>query len=333
VPTGAKSLNRFLVEHERQWSIERGLVDPLNSIAFASKIIGREVNKAGLVNILGLTGYTNVQGEEVQKLDMFAEEVCVQTLEPLGLLSVMASEEEEKIMHISEEYPSGPYVLLFDPLDGSSNINANVSIGSIFAIYRKITRSERGTVEDCLQRGNRIAMAGYVIYGSSTMLVFSYGHGVHGFTLDPSCGEYLLSHPDIEMPEKTKHFSVNEGNYYMWEENVKKYIDYCKTPDKESGRPYSGRYIGSLVADFHRNLLYGGIFLYPGTKENPDGKLRLLYEANPLSYIAEQAGGAGTTGKKRILDILPDVIHQRVPLIIGPKKECETYDKFFQGKM
>ncbi|TET32628.1 MAG: class 1 fructose-bisphosphatase [Planctomycetota bacterium] len=330
---GAVNLSRFLVEHERQWGIERGLQDLLNNIAFASKIVSREVNKAGLVEILGLTGETNVQGEEVQKLDMFAEETFIHALEPLGLLAIMTDEEQDEIIPIPDKFPTGPYVFLFDPLDGSSNIDANVSIGTIFAIYRKISKAERGVLEDCLQPGNQIEMAGYVIYGSSTMLVFSCGHGVHGFTLDPSCGEFLLSHPDICMPEKTKNFSVNEGNYFKWEKNIRNYIDYCKTPDKESGRPYSGRYIGSLVADFHRNLLYGGIFLYPGTKDKPGGKLRLLYEGNPLSYIAEQAGGAGTTGTERILDIKPDTIHQRIPLIIGPKKECDIYDKFAKGKI
>ncbi|MHC4664264.1 MAG: class 1 fructose-bisphosphatase [Planctomycetota bacterium] len=330
---GAINLTRFLVEHDRQWGIERGLEDLLNSIAFASKIIGREVNKAGLVNILGLTGDVNVQGESVQKLDIYAEETFIQALLPLGLLAIMGDEESEDVVEIPEKYPAGPYVLLFDPLDGSSNIDANVSIGTIFAIYRKKSKGERGTPEDCMQPGREIEMAGYIIYGSSTMLVFSCGHGVHGFTLDPSAGEYLLSHEDITMPEKTKNFSVNEGNYYKWDEGVRKYIDFCKTPDKASGRPYSGRYIGSLVADFHRNLLYGGIFLYPGTNDTPGGKLRLLYEANPLSYIAEQAGGAGTTGTQRILDIKPDTLHQRCPLIIGPKKECETYEKFIRGEM
>jgi fructose-1,6-bisphosphatase I len=243
----------------------------------------------------------------------------------------MASEENDEIIPIPEQFPKGKYVLLFDPLDGSSNIDANVSIGTIFSIHRKKTDGENGTLEDCLQKGADQVAAGYIIYGSSTMLVITTGQGVNGYTLDPSVGEFILSHIDIKTPSNGKIYSANEGNSKFWDEGTRNYIDYLKEKDPATGRPYSLRYIGSLVADFHRNLLYGGIFLYPTDYKDPDkpkAKLRLLYEASPLAFIVEQAGGIATTGKENIMDIVPTELHQRVPLIIGSKEDVLMYQKF-----
>ena len=245
----------------------------------------------------------------------------------------MASEEQEDIITIPERFDTGKYVLLYDPLDGSSNIDANVSIGTIFSIHRKISDDDgHGTLEDCLQPGYKQAGAGYVIYGSSTMMVYTAGNGVFGFTLDPSVGEFLLSHNNIRIPRRAKIYSTNEGNFFNWDKNVQNYINYLKTPDKETRRPYSSRYIGSLVADFHRNLLYGGIFLYPADNKNPNGKLRLLYEANPLAFIVEQAGGYASTGSQRILELQPNDLHQRIPLIIGSYDDVREAEEFFQGE-
>ncbi len=301
----------------------------LNTITLAAKIISREVNKAGLVEILGLTGKTNVQGEEVQKLDVFAQNIFVRTLEKSGHLCVMISEEEEEIINIPDDYPCGNYVLCFDPLDGSSNIDVNVSIGSIFAIYKKISSGKHGTAEDILQSGNHLVGAGYVIYGSSTMLVYSTGLGVHGFTLDPSIGAFLLSHENITIPPVGRIYSVNEGYYDLWSKGIRNYVSSLK----KSTPPYSARYIGSMVSDLHRNLLKGGIYLYPGDKKNPNGKLRLLYEAIPMAYIIEQAGGYASDGENRILDKEPTSFHERTPLIIGNKEDVLTYEKYFKGEL
>ncbi|MFC1565195.1 class 1 fructose-bisphosphatase, partial [candidate division KSB1 bacterium] len=273
----------------------------------------------------------NVHGEEVQKLDDFAQNIFVNTFEKSGHLCMMISEESDTIIEIPPDNPSGRYILSFDPLDGSSNIDANVSVGSIFGIFRHSKPDKEPTEEDVLQPGRDVAAAGYIIYGSSTMLVYSTGQGVHGFTLDPSIGEFLLSHEHIRIPKKGKIYSVNEGNYIDWDDNLKRYIKSLKEPEAAGVKPYSLRYIGSLVADFHRNLLYGGIFLYPGDKRNPGGKLRLLYEAIPLAYVAEQAGGAATDGKRRILDIKPDSLHQKIPLIIGSEEDVITSGKYIQG--
>ena len=307
----------------------------LYDITFAAKVIASEVNKAGLVDVLGATGEKNVQGEGVQKLDEYANAVIKSAMDHTGRLCVMASEEEEDIIPIPEQYPCGHYCLLFDPLDGSSNIDANVSVGSIFAIFRKKSKGPRGTLEDCLQRGTDLVAAGYVVYGSSTMFVFSTGDGVDGFTLDPSVGEFLLSHPDIQIPARGKIYSVNEGNRPYWDENTVRYIDHLQQVDPATGRPYTSRYIGSLVADFHRNLLYGGIFLYPlihkGDKP-PRGKLRLLYEAIPMAFICEQAGGGATDGKQRILEIEPTELHQRVPLVVGSREDVEEAAEFLSRK-
>ncbi len=304
----------------------------MHNIGFAAKVVSREINRAGLVDILGVTGDINVQGETVQKLDEFAQNVFFRALDHAGHLCVMASEEEEDIIPIPDQFEVGPYVFLYDPLDGSSNIDANVGIGTIFSIHRRITEKGRGTLEDCLQVGTKQVAAGYIIYGPSTMLVYTAGHGVYGFTLDPSIGEFVLSHDDIKIPAKGKIYSVNEGNTHSWDENLRRYVEWLKTPDAATSRPYSHRYIGSMVGDVHRTLLYGGIFFYPADKKNVNGKLRLLYEAAPLSFICEQAGGAASTGRQRILDVMPEKLHQRVPMFIGSKEDVAIAEEFVQGK-
>lgn len=307
----------------------------LGDLIVACKMISREVNKAGLAEILGLTDDINVHGEQVRKLDQYAEDRIYKAMIHGGHLCCMASEEEADMIPIPDRYPKGKYVLAVDPLDGSSNIDANVSIGTIFSILRKKSPGADGHVEDCLQKGTEQVAAGYVIYGSSTMLVYTTGQGVNGFTLDPSVGEFLLSHPNIRIPSKGKIYSANEGNFQYWDEPTKDFVRYLKTPDPESGRPYSSRYIGSLVADFHRNLLYGGIFLYPADCRDParpKPKLRLLYEANPLGFVVEQAGGAITTGRERTLELEPTDLHQRVPIIIGSKEDVQLYEKFVRGE-
>jgi len=307
----------------------------LYDITFAAKIIAREVNKAGLVEILGTTGAKNIQGETVQKLDEFADSVIQTTMNRTGRVSVMASEEIEDVILVPEIYQHGRYVLLFDPLDGSSNINANVSIGSIFSIQRKISKGKKGQKEDCLQPGYRQVGAAYVVYGSSTMMVYTTGNGVHGFTLDPSVGEFLLSHNNIRISEQGNIYSVNEGNYEFWENGTKRYVDYLKGKENHLGEPYSLRYIGSMVADLHRTLLYGGIFMYPLDYKDPGkptGKLRLLYEASPMAFIFEQAGGRAIDGKQDILKIKPTELHQRTPLIIGSMFEVDLAEEFIQGK-
>ena len=326
------SIQRHIVEQERQYPQATGsLTGLLMDLTYAAKVISREVNKAGLVDVLGLTGDKNIHGEEVKKLDEYANDKLIQAMDHGGHLCVMASEENDEIIPIPDKYPKGKYVLLFDPLDGSSNIDANVSIGTIFSIHRRKTEDGEGEQKDCLQKGRDQVAAGYIIYGSSTVLVYTTGQSVNGFTLDPSVGEFLLSHENIKIPSKGKIYSANEGNAKFWDEGTKKYISYLKEKDSATGRPYSLRYIGSLVADFHRNLLYGGIFLYPADykdPKNPKGKLRLLYEASPLAFIVEQAGGMATTGKENIMDIEPTELHQKVPLIIGSKEDVLTYQKF-----
>ncbi len=327
------TIERHIIAQQREHPEARGVFSGLLSqIALAGKIISSTVNKAGLADILGLTGRQNVQGEDVQKLDEFANSLFIRCVDHGGYLCVMGSEEVEGVIPIPERHPAGQYVLLFDPLDGSSNIDVNVSIGSIFSIYRKIKDGGRGSIEDCLQRGSEQVAAGYLIYGSSTMLVYSTGHGVDGFTLDPGIGEFLLSHEGIRVPPRGKIYSVNEGNADLWEEGVKHYIASLKKRDPERGKPYSARYIGSLVADFHRNLLKGGIFLYPADSRSPRGKLRLLYEANPLAFLIEQGGGAASDGHRRILDIEPEELHQRTPLIIGSREDVAEAEEFVQGR-
>jgi fructose-1,6-bisphosphatase I len=312
------TISRHIVEEERKHPEATGAFSNiLYDIALAAKIISRDVNKAGLVDILGQTGKTNVHGEAVQKLDMFAHDVIYKAMDHTGHLCCMASEEFEELLPIPDRFPAGDYVLLFDPLDGSSNIDVNVSTGTIFSIHGKISKGERGTLEDCLQPGHRQLAAGYVVYGSSTMLVYSSGHGVHGFTLDPGIGEFLLSHPDIRMPAKpSRTYSINEAYFPHWSEGQRNLMKHLKGGDLESGG-FSSRYIGSLVADFHRTLLKGGIFMYPADMRTGQGKLRLMYEAAPLAYIVEQAGGRASDGSRNILSIQPEKLHQRTPLYIG----------------
>ncbi len=327
------TLERFIMEEQRAHPAARGEFSGiLAQITLAGKIISREVNKAGLAEILGVTGRTNVHGETVQKLDEFSHNTFVSSLEHCGHLCIMASEETEAAIEIPAAYPCGSYVLLFDPLDGSSNIDVNVSIGSIFSIFKRRSSGGRGTLEDCLQKGVHQVGAGYLVYGSSTMFVYSTGYGVNGFTLDPSLGEFLLSHPRIEIPSRGRTYSINEGHATLWDEGTTRYIEHLKEEDPASGRPYSSRYIGSLVSDFHRNLLKGGIFLYPANRKSPKGKLRLLYEANPLAFIVEQAGGAASTGFERILEIQPEALHQRTPLIIGSREDVAEYEAYVQGR-
>jgi len=324
------SVQRHLIETQRSHPEASGdLTNLLWDLILAIKVISREVSKAGLLEILGLEeGETNVSGDDVAKLDVYAQDVIFRAMDHGGHLCCMASEEEAELIRIPKEYPKGRYVLSYDPLDGSSNIDANVSVGTIFSIHKRVTESGDGTLEDALQPGKKLVAAGYVVYGSSTMLVYSTGHGVHGFTLDPSVGEFLLSHENIRIPARGKIYSVNEGHSAYWDEPTKKYVEYLKSP--EAG-PYKARYIGSMVADVHRTLLYGGIFMYPGTKKAPGGKLRLLYEANPMGLIIERAGGMASTGKERILDIQANDLHQRVPLFMGSEDDVRLAVEFETG--
>ena len=315
------TLTQFLLNEQRNYPKSSGNFTALFSdLVIAAKVISREVNKAGLIDILGAANYTNVQGEEVQKLDEYANDTLVRTMEHGGHLSGMASEEVDDIIPIPDGLPKGDYLLLFDPLDGSSNIDVNISVGTIFSILKCLPGECRGTLKDFLRAGVEQVCAGYIIYGSSTVLVYTTGHGVHGFTLDPSVGEFLLSHEDIRIPEEGNIYSINEANSSRWDRGTTEYIEKIKLDTK---RPRTGRYVGSLVSDFHRNLLKGGVFLYPADTKNENGKLRLLYEANPLAFIVEQAGGRASNGDKRILEIVPEELHQRTPLIIGSKTDVE----------
>ena len=314
-----------LEEHLISSGIEDEVIQILLEIATSSKIINSKVLKAGLNDILGATGNKNVQGEEVQKLDEFANCLLKDNFEKKKLVGGIASEEMDNICTLAS---NKNYLLLFDPLDGSSNIDVNVSIGTIFSILKRESSDKPVSLEDFLQPGINQISSGYVIYGSSTMFVYTAGKGVHGFTLNPSEDDFFLSHPDISIPEKGNIFSINEGNSANWLKGTSKYISHLKIQDPDKGTPYSGRYIGSLVADFHRNLLKGGIFLYPNDKKNPNGKLRLLYECNPMSYIVEQAGGASSNGSKRILEIIPEGLHQRTSFIIGSKQDVQEATKF-----
>ncbi|HLV42233.1 MAG TPA: class 1 fructose-bisphosphatase [Brumimicrobium sp.] len=330
------TLNDFILERQKDFAYATGdLTNLLNDIAVASKIVNRDVNRAGLVDILGAKGETNIQGEEQQKLDVIADDAFIRAFRTGGEVCGIASEENDEFVAFDDEVSrNGKYVVLFDPLDGSSNIDVNVSIGTIFSIYRRI--SEPGTpavLEDFLQKGVDQVAAGYVLFGSSTMLVYSTGNGVNGFTLDPSIGEFCLSHPDIKSPETGRIYSINEGNLDRCDPGLKDYVQYCREEDPATGRPYSGRYIGSLVADFHRNLLKGGIYVYPTTNNWPEGRLRLLYECNPLAFIAEQAGGLSTDGHHRILDIVPTELHQRCGYYAGSKQMVEQSMSYLKNKI
>lgn len=329
------TLQRHILEEQGRHPEATGdFTRMLWDLTLAFKIISREVNKAGLAEVLGGTDERNVHGEQVMKLDRYAQDRIYKAMDHGGHLCCMASEEEPELIPIPDHFRKGRYVLIFDPLDGSSNIDKNVSIGTIFSVLRRRSPDGTdGTLEDVLQKGTEQVAAGYVIYGSSTMLVYTTGAGVHGFTLDPSVGEFLLSHPDIQVPAKGSIYSINEGNANFWDPATQQFVAWLKERDPGTGRPYSLRYIGSLVADFHRNLLAGGIFLYPMDRKdpgNPRPKLRLLYEANPMAFIMEQAGGLATTGSQRILEIQPQSLHQKVPLVIGSRFEVEKYLEFYR---
>lgn len=325
--TSVVTIERYIIEQEHLYPEATGeLSGLLYDIALAAKMIANKVRMAGLADIIGATEHENVQGEIQQKLDVLANDIIVKALDHSGRLCAMASEEEPDIIQIPDNFRCGKYCLLFDPLDGSSNIDVNVPVGTIFSVVRKITRGARGEMEDMLQPGRRQVAAGYVIYGSSTMMVYTTGQGVHGFTLDPQIGEFLLSHPNIRIPEHGRYLSVNDSYEQVWDDDVRSLMSHYRGLDG-TRQPMSVRYVGSLVADFHRNLLGGGIFAYPANEKNPRGKLRLLYEANPLAFIVEQAGGLGSNGSIRILDVEPTELHQRTPLFIGSKDDVMMADR------
>jgi fructose-1,6-bisphosphatase I len=326
--TSVVTIERFIIEQERMFPEATGeLSGILYDMALAGKMIANKVRSAGLADILGATSNENVQGEVQQKLDVISNEIIVKAFDHGGRLCAMASEEEPDIIQIPEGFRHGKYVLLFDPLDGSSNIDVNVPVGTIFSVFRKITRGARGEMEDMLQPGRRQVAAGYILYGSSTMMVYTTGQGAHGFTLDPSIGEFLLSHPNIRIPERARYLSVNDAYEQDWPEATRALMRRYRGLDGQK-KALNVRYVGSLVADFHRNLLGGGVFCYPANEKAPRGKLRLLYEANPLAFIAEQAGGLATDGYGSILDIEPTELHQRSPLYIGSKTEVELVSEF-----
>lgn len=325
-----KTLGEFIIENQSSFQYSSGELSKLiNALRLAAKVVNHEVNKAGLVDILGDAGDTNIQGESQQKLDVLANEKFIQTLKNREIVCGIASEEEDDFISINsnDENHQNKYVVLIDPLDGSSNIDVNVSVGTIFSIYRRVTPV--GTpveMKDFLQKGSEQVAAGYIVYGTSTMLVYSTGDGVNGFTLNPALGTFYLSHPNMQFPEDGKIYSVNEGNYVHFLQGVKDYIKYCQK--EEGDRPYTSRYIGSLVSDFHRNMIKGGIYMYPKSSIAENGKLRLLYECNPMAYLAEQANGIASDGFGRILEIEPTELHQRVPFFCGSKNMVEKLHEF-----
>jgi fructose-1,6-bisphosphatase I len=325
------TLNDFITLRQKDFPYAKGeLSSLLSHIGTAAKIINKKINKAGLVDIIGRSGEVNIQGENQQKLDVFADKVFINALLASGECCGVATEENQNEIVFTEKFArKGKYVVCMDPLDGSSNIDYNVSVGSIFSIYRRKTpRGVKATNEDFIQEGSKQVAAGYVIYGSSTMLVYTTGFGVNGFTLDPSIGEFCLSHPCMRTPDDGRIYSINEGNYIYFPSGIKKYIKYSQEKDTDTGRTYTSRYIGSLVSDFHRNLLMGGVFLYPQNENMPEGKLRLVYECNPIALIAEQAGGTASNGKERILDIIPGALHQRSPFYAGSKNMIKKIEEF-----
>ena len=327
-----QTLGEFIIENQHAFKYSSGeLSSLLNSIRLAAKVVNHEVNKAGLVDIIGAYGETNIQGEDQQKLDVYANDKFIQTLSRRNIVCGIASEEENRYISINsiDENHQNKYVVLIDPLDGSSNIDVNVSVGTIFSIYRRVTPI--GTpvlLEDFLQKGSAQIAAGYVVYGTSTMIVYTTGDGVNGFTLNPAIGTFYLSHPNMKFPENGSIYSVNEGNYLDFPLGIKKYIKYCQ--EEEGDRPYTSRYIGSLVSDFHRNMIKGGIYMYPKGSRNPNGKLRLLYECNPMAFIAEQANGKSSDGYVRTMDVKPTELHQRVPFICGSKKMVCEVEEFMR---
>lgn len=324
------TLGEFIIDNQKQFKYSSGELSRLiNSIRLAAKIVNHEVNKAGLVDILGEAGETNIQGEDQQKLDVYANDIFKSALINREIVCGIASEEEDDFVTIEgkENSHSNKYVVLIDPLDGSSNIDVNVSVGTIFSIYRRVT--PEGTpvqIEDFLQKGNEQVAAGYIVYGTSTMLVYTTGHGVNGFTLNPAIGTFYLSHPNMKFPDTGKIYSINEGNYVHFPQGVKDYLKYCQ--EEKDDRPYTSRYIGSLVSDFHRNMIKGGIYLYPTSSKSPQGKLRLLYECNPIAFLAEQANGKATDGYVRIMDLKPTELHQRVPIFCGSSQMVEKAEAF-----
>tara|TARA_B110000037_G_scaffold24666_1_gene28509 strand:- start:2102 stop:3115 length:1014 start_codon:yes stop_codon:yes gene_type:complete len=330
-----QTLGEFIIEHQSSFKYTSGELSRLiNSIRLAAKVVNYEVNKAGLVDILGTAGDTNVQGEDQQKLDVYANEKFIQTLVNRNIVCGIASEEEDSFIAINsnDQNHQNKYVVLMDPLDGSSNIDVNVSVGTIFSIYRRLTPV--GTPvqdQDFLQKGNEQVAAGYIIYGTSTMLVYTTGDGVNGFTLNPAIGTFYLSHPQMQFPKHGTIYSVNEGNYIHFPQGIKNYIKYCQM--EEGDRPYTSRYIGSLVSDFHRNMIKGGIYLYPTSSKNPNGKLRLLYECNPMAFLAEQASGKASDGTTRILDIQPTELHQRVPFVCGSSAMVDKAEDFMRAAL
>lgn len=328
-----QTLGEFIIEHQSSFKYSSGELSRLiNSIRLAAKVVNYEVNKAGLVDILGAAGDTNVQGESQQKLDVYANEKFIQMLTNRNIVCGIASEEENHFIAINsnDKNHQNKYIVLIDPLDGSSNIDVNVSVGTIFSVYRRVTDvGTPVTLDDFLQKGSEQVAAGYIIYGTSTMLVYTTGHGVNGFTLNPAIGTFYLSHPNMQFPKNGKIYSVNEGNYIHFPQGIKDYIKYCQM--EEGDRPYTSRYIGSLVSDFHRNMIKGGIYLYPKSSKTSAGKLRLLYECNPMAFLAEQANGKATNGVQRILDIQPTELHQRVPFICGSTNMVEDVEAFIKA--
>ena len=328
-----KTLTAFIVEKQSEHPGATGeLTRLLNDIGTAAKFVNREVNRAGLGDVMGYAGEINVQGEEQKKLDVFANEQFIAALSDGGECCAIGSEENEEIIILDNANSrNAKYVVAIDPLDGSSNIESNVSIGTLFSVYLRRTVRGLATIEDFLQPGRNLVAAGYVLYGSSTVLVYTTGYGVNGFTLEPSVGSFILSHPDMKYPEGGNIYSINEANYIYFPEGVKQYVRYCQEDDKSTSRPYSTRYIGSMVADFHRNLIRGGIFIYPATTKSKKGKLRLLYECNPAAFLAEQAGGKASDGFRRVLDIMPCELHERAPLFVGPTNMVEKAEEFMQA--
>ncbi len=328
------TLDDFIILRQKDYPEAKGEFSRLlHHIGTAAKMVSSKIRKAGLADILGRAGNTNTQGEDQQKLDVYADEVFISSLLSSGECCGMATEENHNIISFTHEFAvNGKYIVCMDPLDGSSNIDVNVSVGSIFSIYKRI--SKKGSVpndEDFLQPGTKQVAAGYIIYGSSTMLVYSAGNGVNGFTVDPSLGEFCLSHPGIRMPVKGNLYSVNEGNYIKFPDGIKKYIKYCQERDPASNRPYVSRYIGSLVSDFHRNLLKGGIYMYPSSEIYPSGKLRLVYECNPIAYLAEQSGGKASDGCNRVLELKPKSLHQRIPYFVGSVEMVDKIEEFINA--
>jgi fructose-1,6-bisphosphatase I len=329
---GILTLGQFIIEKQSDFPYSKGeLSRLLRDIGIAAKIVNREVNKAGLMDILGDAGTVNIQGESQKKLDVFANEQFIAALKSGGECCIVASEENDKIIQIDGEVSkNAKYIVAMDPLDGSYNIDVNVAVGTIFSIYRRFSTDGKATLKDVLQKGTEQVAAGYIIYGSSTMLVYTTGKGVNGFTLDPSIGEFCLSHPEMKIPENGVIYSINEGNYIHFPEGVKKYLKYCQVEDEQTLRPYTSRYIGSMVADVHRNMIKGGIFIYPTTSSAPNGKLRLVYECNPMAFIIEQAGGRATDGFNRILDKTVTTLHQRSAIFIGSKNMVLKIEELMQ---